>query len=223
MNSLRIENLTVNIGQLPIVRNASMVVETGRVCGLVGANGAGKTTLMRGLMGALGTSGGARLGDLDLTALAPHQRVWHGIGYMPGDRQLVPELSVSENILLPAWAMRKTGTRRLEEIYASIPELAAARDRSCMALSGGQQKLVALGRAMMGGSRLLLLDEPFEGLAPVLVQRLSEILIGLKGQGATILITESYESHLAGLADTLNHIERGAILSTDLCLSEQAS
>lgn len=212
MTTLQLESLSVKIGRLPIVRDATLRVEQGVVCGLVGANGAGKTTLMRGLMGALEVSGSARFGDVDLVRMPPHRRVFAGIGYMPGDRQLVPELTVAENIELPAWSTGRQDTKaRLDQIYHLIPELRVAASRRCPSLSGGQQKLVALGRAMMAGDRLLLLDEPFEGLAPVLVQRLSEILLKLKETGVSILISDSYETHLQGLVHTTYHIERGIV------------
>lgn len=212
MTTLQLEDFSVKIGRLPIVKNAALKVETGVVCGLVGANGAGKTTLMRGLMGALEVSGAARFGDVDLVRIPAHRRVFMGIGYMPGDRQLIPELTVAENISLPSWSTgRKNIDERLGQIYGLIPELGVAATRRCPSLSGGQQKLVALGRAMMAGDQLLLLDEPFEGLAPVLVHRLSEILLKLKETGLSILISDSYETHLDGLVDITYHIERGVV------------
>lgn len=212
MTALVLEDFSVRIGRLPIVRNSSLKVQSGVVCGLIGANGAGKTTLIRGLMGGLVASGAARFGDVDLLCMPAHRRVFMGIGYMPGDRQLIPELTVAENISLPSWSTgRRNIDRRLREIYDLIPELGVAATRRCPSLSGGQQKLVALGRALMAGDRLLLLDEPFEGLAPVLVQRLSEILETLKKTGLSILISESYETHLQGLVDVTYHIERGVV------------
>lgn len=212
MSALRLADFTVRIDRLPIVREITLSVESGVVCGLIGANGAGKTTLMRGLMGALDVNGTARFDGADLTSYPAHKRVALGIGYMPGDRQLVPELTVEENILLPAWAISAADAgERLRNIYRLMPELEAAAVRPCPALSGGQQKLVALGRAMMAGRRLLLLDEPFEGLAPVLVQRLSEILRNLKSQGLSILVSESYTTHLEGFIDIAYRIERGAV------------
>ncbi len=212
MTTLRITDFTVQIDNLPIVRNVSMLVDSGVVCGLIGENGAGKTTLMRGLMGALGVSGSAVFGEAELAALPSHKRVALGIGYMPGDRQLIPELTVEENILLPAWAARIENAREhLQRIYRLIPELKALAPRPCLALSGGQQKLAALARAMMAGQKLLLLDEPFEGLAPVLVERLSEILRNLKSEGLSILVSESYVTHLDGFINTAYKIERGAV------------
>src|SRR6185369_9969579 len=164
---LKIDNLNVSIGPIPIIRGASLAVNEGEMCGLIGRNGAGKTTLLRALMGALPASGKAELGHVDLLRLPSHRRTRHGIGYMPEDRRLVPEFTVEENIRLPTWSTPVDGVeQRLEWILSIMPEIARFRQRRALELSGGQQKMVALARALMAGTRILLLDEPFEGLAP---------------------------------------------------------
>lgn len=209
---LRIRDLNVSIGQIPIVRGASLELEQGDFCGLIGRNGAGKTTFMRGLMGALPASGSFLMGDVELVGAAPHRRVAHGIGYMPEDRRLVPEFTCDENIRLPAWSTRAPDLEaRLRWIYDLIPEVAVARSRRGLVLSGGQQKLVALARALMAGRRLLLLDEPFEGLAPALARRLGEIFANLKSEGVTVLMAESTEAHVEDLLTRTFRIERGAV------------
>ena len=209
---LRISRLNVAIGPVAIIRDASLAVEEGDVCGLIGRNGAGKTTLVRAVMGAIAASGRIELGDVDLLALPPHRRVTHGIGYMPEDRRLVPEFTVEENIRLPTWTNSADGVEaRLEWILSIMPELGRFLDRRALALSGGQQKMVALARALMAGRRILLLDEPFEGLAPALADRLGEVMSTLKGQGVSILIAESNEIHIADLLSRAFRIERGAV------------
>jgi len=160
---LKIGHLSVSIGAAVILRDVSLELDEGEMGGLIGRNGAGKTTFMRALMGALPASGKAELAGVDLIALPAHRRVAHGIGYMPEDRRLVPEFTVEENIRLPSWATKLDGVeQRLDWIFAVMPELERFRARRALELSGGQQKMVALGRALMAGRRMLPLDEPFE-------------------------------------------------------------
>ena len=188
---LSVSDLDVSIGPVPVIRKASLDLAEGEMCGLIGRNGAGKTTLLRALMGAIPATGKVRLGEVDLLALPPHRRVGFGIGYMPEDRRLVPDFTVEQNIRLPSWTTPTDGVeQRLQWIFSIMPEVAAFRARSSLELSGGQQKMVALARALMAGTRMLLLDEPFEGLAPALARRLGEVMANLKGQRLSILIAE---------------------------------
>jgi len=212
---LKVERLSVSIGPIPIIREATLQVNEGEMCGLIGRNGAGKTTLLRALMGALPSSGKADLGHVDLLALPPHKRAAHGVGYMPEDRRLVPEFTVEENIRLPTWSTQADGVdQRLEWIYSIMPEVAQFARRRALELSGGQQKMVALARALMAGTRILLLDEPFEGLAPALARRLGEVLANLKTEGVSVLIAESNEIHVLDLLARAYFIERGAVSET---------
>ncbi len=209
---LSVANLSVSIGDIQIIRDATFSVREGEMCGLIGRNGAGKTTLMRALMGALPASGHVALERVDLLALPAHRRVTHGIGYMPEDRRLVPEFTVEENILLPTWSHRVEGAAsRLAFIYKIMPELHRFSARRALELSGGQQKMVALARALMAGTRFLLLDEPFEGLAPALARRLGEVMFSLKSEGVSLLLAESNEVHVADLLARAYRIERGVI------------
>jgi branched-chain amino acid transport system ATP-binding protein len=209
---LRVSALNVSIGPIPIIRDASLELDEGEMCGLIGRNGAGKTTFMRALMGALPASGKAELDAIDLLVLPPHRRVAQGIGYMPEDRRLVPEFTVEENIRLPTWSVTVEGAeQRFDWILGIMPEVARFRDRRALELSGGQQKMVALARALMAGTRILLLDEPFEGLAPALGRRLGEVLANLKDEGVSVLIAESNELHVADLLARAYRIERGAV------------
>jgi branched-chain amino acid transport system ATP-binding protein len=208
----RVSDLRVSIGPIPVIRDASFAFEEGEMCGMIGRNGSGKTTLFRAIMGAIPAHGMVELGGVDLLTLRPHLRVAHGVGYMPEDRRLVPEFTVEENVRLPALSLKMRGAdQRLEWVYRLMPEVAQFRDRPSLELSGGQQKMVALARALMGGMRLLLLDEPFEGLAPALARRLGQVLADLKTEGISVLIAESNELHVVDLLSRMFRIERGSV------------
>jgi branched-chain amino acid transport system ATP-binding protein len=210
---LKIANLNVAIGAVAVIGDAALELDSGEMCGLIGRNGAGKTTLMRALMGALPASGTVELAGIDLLRLPPHRRVAYGIGYMPEDRRLVPEFTVEQNIRLPSWTAKFPDVEeRLDWIFSIMPEVTRFRARRALELSGGQQKMVALARALMAGRSLLLLDEPFEGLAPALARRLGEVLANLKAQAVTVLLSESNEIHVADLLARVYRIERGAVM-----------
>jgi branched-chain amino acid transport system ATP-binding protein len=209
---LAVRSLHVAIDSVVALRGLSLEVPSGRMVGLVGRNGAGKTTLMRSLMGHLAPSrGSVELDGRDLLALPAHARAGLGIGYMPEDRGLVPELTVEENILVPLWVNRAlVESERLALVYRVLPELVEMRGRRALLLSGGQQKLVALARALATGTRLLLLDEPFEGVAPALSKRLAEAIASLKGSDVSVLLAQSDLNHARRLVDAEYVIERGA-------------
>ena len=202
----------VAIQNVEVLRDFSIRIEGGAMVGLIGRNGAGKTTVMRTIMGHLPLlAGQLSFEGRDLTALPAHARAGMGIGYMPEDRGLVPELTVEENICLPLWTQPSLDVKtRLDFVYGVLPELLPMRERRALLLSGGQQKLAALARALVVGTRLLLLDEPFEGVAPALSQRLSEVVAGLRGSGLSVLISQSDINHSRSLLDAEVVIERGA-------------
>lgn len=215
---LKLSSLHTHIAGTPILRDVSLEVQPGTMVGLIGRNGAGKTTLMRSVMGLIQpTAGTLTIDGREMTELPPHVRARAKVGYMPEDRQLVPTLSVEENILLPAWANALPEVEaRLAWIYELMPEVEAFAGRKALQLSGGQQKLVALARAMISGSHLLLLDEPFEGVAPALSRRLVTVLHTLKDEGLSMLLSESDYSHSADLVDRVYTIERGAVSAPEL-------
>ena len=208
---LKVEGIHVSIQSVVALRGLSLTVADGTMVGLVGRNGAGKTTLMRSVMGHLTPSQGSISFDgRDLAGVQRHERAVMGIGYMPEDRGLVPELTVEENILVPVWVNKALKQdERLALVYRVLPELQEMKDRRALLLSGGQQKLVALARALAVGTRLLMLDEPFEGVAPALSKRLADVIAGLKGSQVSVLIAQSDLNHSRKLVDSEFVIERG--------------
>ncbi len=207
---LGLEGIQVRIGSVQAVRGFSMQVAAGELVGLAGRNGAGKTTVMRTIMGLTRLVGGSVTYDgQDIAGMPTHRRAAMGIGYMPETRGLIPDLTVEENILLPVWTTGADGPARLAAVYDIMPELRQMSGRKALLLSGGQQKMVALGRALTIGHRLLLLDEPFEGVAPALAQRLSEVISALKSERLSIVMSMSEMTHTESLLDRVWGIERG--------------
>ncbi len=209
---LTMSNVSLSIQRVPILRDVNLEIETGTTCGLIGRNGAGKTTLMRSIMGILPTEQGSiQFNHTDLHVAKAHERAVLGIGYLPEDRRLVPHFTVEENIMVSLWATKNADRSRLKWVYDLMPEIGRFAERKAMTLSGGQQKLVALARALVAGPNLLLLDEPFEGVAPALAKRLMEVIGNLREEQLTVLISESDYSHSEKVVDKVYSIERGQI------------
>src|SRR6516162_3771939 len=192
---LRIEGITVEISGVTILRGLSLAVETGATVGLVGRNGAGKTTTLRSVMGLTHLSSGRiNLYGNKLDGMSSYMRARFGIGYLPEDRRLVGALSVRENLLIPAQASGVPNyEERLHRIFDLMPELREWGSRRAVTLSGGQQKMVALARAFVNGRKLLLLDEPFEGIATALSHQLARTIQDFQRtqQGVAVLVAES--------------------------------
>jgi len=213
---LAFDGVNVSIAGVHVLRKVSFDLPAGSTCALVGHNGAGKTTTVRTIMGFTASTGVIRLAGEDISPIEPHRRPALGIGYAPEDRRLFSAFTVEENLLLPARVAKlsKAETaRRLERAYWVMPELKELAGRPAGSVSGGQGKMVALGRALMLGTRLVILDEPFQGLAPVLAQRYAEALGRLRAQDKeiTLLITESNPKLVADFANITLTIERGEI------------
>ena len=209
---LSLSGLDVDVANTPVLRAVHCALEKGRTYGLVGRNGAGKTTLLRAIMGVLKPrSGSIILEGTDITRAPASGRLALGFGYMPEDRRLIPDLSVEDNVLMPLISLGKRDPQRLDWIYSLMPEVKALRTRPPTLLSGGQQKFVALARALMAGTQVLLLDEPTEGVAPLVQVRIGKVLRDISSSGALIFIAESNAKYLAGIAERLYLIERGKL------------
>lgn len=218
---LELKQLSAAIEGIPVLRNVDMSIEAGSTIAIIGRNGAGKTSLLRSIMGFMPSRGEIRFDGADLLSLPTHQRPALGIGYAPEDRRLYASFTLEENICLPGEALGFPAARirsRLDEIYQILPELKDLRMRLAAGLSGGQGKMVALGRALMVGSKLVLLDEPFQGLAPALALRYATALRTLRNSSTdtALVITESNPSLLREFAQTTYQIERGEVSQKDM-------
>ena len=212
---LELDGVSADIAGIRVLRGVSLTVPPGGRVALIGRNGAGKTTTLRALMGLLPIREGRIVLDgQEATAVPAHHRARLGIGYAPEERRLFGSFSVRENMLLPAQVLRLSTAetaRRLEAVFTLLPELRDLAPRRAAGLSGGQGKMVALGRALMVGTRAVLLDEPFQGLAPALALRYAEALARLRQAlpDVAILITESNPELLRPLVQATYVIERG--------------
>jgi len=219
---LELERLNIFRGPAQVLRNLSLTVGDREAVCLVGRNGAGKTTTIDGIMGLLPVkSGRVALAGRDITRLPTHQRALAGIGYSPEDAGIFPDLTVAENFLISQSLARAAGkgVRTVgagngidERVLALFPEIAHFAARRGLYLSGGQKKMVAIGRAMTLSPSILLLDEPFEGLAPVVVTRFIDAVKRIKGMGVSLLIAESNLMTASRVADRLYAIDRGEII-----------
>ena len=218
---LSFDRVDVHIEGVRVLRDLTFTVEGGSTVALVGRNGAGKTTTLRAVMGLVPLSGGNLGFDGEvLSGIPAHDRPGLGIGYAPEDRRLFAAFNVEDNVTLPARIAGLSGAalrERLDGVYDVLPELAAMRQRPAGSVSGGQGKMVALGRALMIGTRLILLDEPFQGLAPALAHRYADTLARLRDRRPelALVVTESNPALLQDLAERVLVIERGEVAAAD--------
>jgi ABC-type branched-subunit amino acid transport system ATPase component len=214
---LKLDGVCVDIAGIPVLRNLSVDFKGASTYAVVGRNGAGKTTLLRTIMGFTTTHAGTiALDNRQLLQAPSHGRAALGIGYAPEERVLFPTMTVEANLRLPCEALGLSEaqiTAQLKEVAAAVPLIEPMLARSAAALSGGQGKMVALARALMVGHRLILVDEPFQGLAPALARQYAEALSGLYKvrPGLCVIITESNRSLLDKVTCTVLSLERGEL------------
>ena len=213
---LIVDGLSAWYGEAQALREVWMRVDEGEIVTLVGRNGAGKTTLLRCLMGLHGahgrTAGTISLFDEDITGLAPHRRARRGLGFVPDDRGIYASLSVEENLLLPPSTAARPWS--LKRVYETFPALRERRRFPGTKLSGGEQQMLALARVLRTGARLLLCDEPTEGLSPLIVQQIGEILREVKAAGVTVLLIEQNVHFAATVADRHYLLAEGRIVES---------
>ena len=211
---LRVNNLASRYGRIEVLHGVSLQVRTGEIVTLVGSNGAGKTTLLRAISGVQPISGGSiHFAESPIDNLRAHQRVARGIAQVPEGRQVFAPLSVEDNLRLGGFTRNdKEIDADLDQIYSTFPVLAERRSSPAGTLSGGQQQMLAIGRALMARPKLILLDEPSMGLAPALVEQIFTIISGLKARGLTVLLVEQNANAALAIADRAYVIETGRIV-----------
>ena len=209
---LEVENLSVRYGRTQAVKSVSFGVDEGEIVTVLGSNGAGKTSLLRALQGMAASTGRITFAGHDLALLDAPARLGRRLALVPEGRQILISLTIHENLLMGAYQRRDAElTRDIDAIYDRFPNLAARRDHRAAVLSGGEQQMLAISRAMLARPRLMMLDEPSLGLSPLLVERLFDLIVALNGDGLAILLVEqntqmALDIAARGLVMELGHV-----------------
>jgi branched-chain amino acid transport system ATP-binding protein len=211
---LKVQDLKVRYGMIEAIKGISFEVRDGEIVTMIGANGAGKTTTMHAISGLVKASEGSiRLDDTELTKTAPHKIVGMGLAQVPEGRRVFAEQTVEENLILGAYLRRDKDAMRkdMEDVYQLFPRLKERRTQAAGTLSGGEQQMLAMGRALMAKPSILLLDEPSMGLSPLLVSEIFHIIQEINDKGTTILLVEQNAKRALGIADRAYVLETGRI------------
>jgi branched-chain amino acid transport system ATP-binding protein len=209
---LEVEGIHTAYGTSRVLFGISLDIQPGECVCLLGRNGVGKTTTMRSIMGLTPPSQGhVRFKGRDITGAPPYRLARRGIGYVPEDRRIFPELTVWENLDVAARSANRPGVWTVDTVSGLFPKLGELRDRMGGVLSGGEQQMLTIARTLMGNPELLMLDEPSEGLAPVIVENLLDQVKRLKREGLTILLAEQGVDFSLSLADRVYVLEKGAV------------
>ncbi|GAA4616790.1 ABC transporter ATP-binding protein [Actinoallomurus liliacearum] len=212
---LEIEDIHVHYGKIAALKGVSVEVDEGEVVTLIGANGAGKTTTLKTISGLRPlTSGSIRFDGKDISKVPGHRRVLMGIGQSPEGRGIFPGMTVVENLQMGAYARRDQAAKDLEEVYELFPRLAERKNQAGGTMSGGEQQMLAIGRALMTKPRVLLLDEPSMGLAPKLIQQIFEIITEINRRGTTVLLVEQNAQQALQVAHRAYVLETGSVVKS---------
>jgi branched-chain amino acid transport system ATP-binding protein len=209
---LEINNLTSGYGDLPVLHEVSLSVNKGEIYSILGANGAGKSTLLNTLAGTVkATSGAINFNGVDLAKIKPHKIAENGLVLVPEGRKLFPDCSVEDNLKLGGFhsAARKVSKESIEEMYEMFPRLAERKNQLAGSLSGGEQQMCAIARGLMAKPKILMLDEPSLGLAPIVVSQVFELIAGLPARGLTVLLVEQNVAEALSLSARASVLEQG--------------
>ena len=212
---LEVDDIHVHYGKIAALKGVSLEVADGEIVALIGANGAGKTTTLKTISGLRPLSGGAiRFAGEDISRMPGHRRVIAGIGHAPEGRGIFPGMTVHENLLMGSYARKGDREAGLDEVYDLFPRLAERKSQPGGTMSGGEQQMLAIGRALMTQPKVLLLDEPSMGLAPLLVAQIFEIISEINKRGTTVLLVEQNAAQALQLADRAYVLETGRVLKS---------
>ena len=225
MNALSVRGLRAGYGPIAVLRGIDLEAAAGRLTVIVGPNGAGKTTLLKAISGLIPRAGEVLLDGVPLPS-SPAAIVRHGVGHVPEGRQLFAQMTALETLELGAWLLpRGERNARLEEVLASFPRLAERRSQLAGTMSGGEQQMLAVGRALMNRPRVMMLDEPSLGLAPKMIEELLRIVLRIRDSGTTVLLVEQNVAKALGIAQDAYVIERGRVVmggaAKDVLASEE--
>ncbi|WP_368414511.1 ABC transporter ATP-binding protein [Falsiroseomonas sp.] len=209
---LEVEALHAGYGPAEVLFGVSLLLRRGEVAALMGRNGAGKSTTLKAIMGLLPARGGCvRFQGTDITGLPPYRIARLGLGYVPEDRRIFTDLTVFENLEVGRRAARDRAAWTPDRLFAVFPNLAEMRNRRASAMSGGEQQMLTIARTLMGNPDAVLLDEPSEGLAPVIVEQMAEAVPRMKAEGIAVLLSEQNLDFAAAVSDRAYVIEKGGI------------
>ncbi|WP_405151563.1 ABC transporter ATP-binding protein [Sphaerisporangium sp. NBC_01403] len=212
---LEIKDIHVHYGKIEAIKGVSLEVDEGEIVTLIGANGAGKTTTMKTISGLRAlTSGTVVFDGKDISKLPGHRRVMAGIGQSPEGRGVFPGMTVTENLLMGAYTRKGDLTKDLDEVFELFPRLAERKNQAGGTMSGGEQQMVAIGRALMSKPKVLLLDEPSMGLAPLLVAQIFSIIKEINNRGTTVLLVEQNAQQALQLAHRAYVLETGKVVKS---------
>jgi branched-chain amino acid transport system ATP-binding protein len=212
---LEVTDVVVHYGKIAALKDVTLGVDQGEIVALIGANGAGKTTTLKTISGLRPLSSGRIMFEgADISRMPGHKRVMAGIGQAPEGRGVFPGMTVQENLLMGAFTRKGSVTKELDEVYELFPRLAERKNQSGGTMSGGEQQMIAIGRALMAKPRVLLLDEPSMGLAPMLVNQIFDIIKEINDRGTTVLLVEQNAQQALNLADRAYVLETGRVVKS---------